>query len=53
MRKVRFGGMEVVFKRCCICDAHSTKIAKYPIHGTVRIEQYCDAFAEKQFLRID
>jgi hypothetical protein len=38
-------------KRCCICGAAPTKMAKYPIQGAVRIERYCDRCAQREFAR--
>jgi hypothetical protein len=40
------------WKRCSICGAAPTKMAKYPIQGAVRIERYCDRCAQREFARL-
>lgn len=40
------------WRRCCVCGAAPTKMAKYPIQGATVVQRYCDRCAEREFSRI-
>ena len=40
---------KVGWRWCILCGGIPPKIASYDYRGAIRIEQYCDSCAEKQF----